>query len=591
MNVEGVEHASPPREPGAVFSRVDPWLPLVAIVLPVLVLATLFLDLGTGTAIGARVQLSDALEWLRCGELFVRGETALLADTPWCLRRPEVFVVRAPVQALVGARVSVLVVAQAGLLALAWVFLLVEVARGAWVPRGALVVAAALALFPSWRASIGTGAEWAGLTISVCAVAAALRAARAPSLVVGATSVALAGLAYRARPGNPLLVAGLALLVVVSLEPTFGRARARIVVALALVVGLFAVVWSLQIVGVRDAGHGGNVWGTLYAAAVEDAESYKDAYGACARAGQEGERACWPFLRDATKAAVVDDPRPLVKQLARNLGAFAASGPFARALAPESMRGMPRSFDALRRDLESDVWYAVLWNLACAILWWIVCVVVARRAIQDLPMFARALRDGRAHEIDRARWLVVLVVLTSIGAAGVFALLGHDDGRRHLTTNVPLLVLMPALLWSSSRASLAPFQAPVRRAFAVTALSALALLPLATWVDRGGRETIVVASMCSADAPRETLEVLEAVALSTHAQRPRFLLGASDVHAADVRALGEGDLVLARTPSGALPVFFVPVSGTDARAFCPSTTLRAPESALRVVPLVPLVDP
>jgi hypothetical protein len=551
------------------------WLLVVAVAFlpPFLLLLLQGMGVGTGTAIAGTVQFSDALGWLDCGSLARAGRFDELARTDWCLRRPEVFMLSLPVHWLAAGAVANLVVVQALLLALAWLALAIVVVRTLHIApltvAGALVVVAWMSL----RFAMSTGAEWASLTLAVLSLAAALQSLSSRAILLGPAAIVLSAFAMRARPGNPVLVLTLAVVVVHTISARVRPRTAVLVAGVSLVVGVFIISTTLRALGIENAGHGGNFWATAYAAADPASSSFKDANAACAAAGITREIECWNLLRTRTLQLVREDPFPLVRQLFKNLVQFGVTGPYARLFGPEIGSGLPHSFADVVRELRSGNAFPFVANLALALVWPFVVISLAWRCWRTRPS-----SGGDAlfcvHTAGRVganpRWLLTTFALASMGGAAiVFAVVGHDDGRRHLVMSAPLFWL--ALLLSlpvRDDAKMRPIPTRVLLLASAVACSVILIVFLST---SRVADSLHVRGAC--DAPPKESEKYDVVAfvpletshlLSTPSSgrissraRPGFVLGLREGYKANVDEL----------PSGALLTLFSRDNGRTRSAF------------------------
>lgn len=400
----------------------------------VLLILSQALNIGRTYTIGGSVALSDSAGWNACASALAAGfESAESGD--WCQRRPLAFILESGYFQLVPASTAAVMVVQTALLGLASWLLLIVTQRTLRAPFWALVLAAVALLWPTFSYGGSLGPEGVCLLLSLASTALLLQFLRDRNPWWGAGSAALLILALQVRPGNiPLTVAVCADVVgVVYLSLRRHKLAAGIGVGL---LGLWLLPNQLlRLAGLKEAGNGGNFWYTLYSAATPQADTWAEAkqlFRGQLRPGQP-ESVAFERAKSAAVELLAQDPSHFISQLRTNIDTFVSQG-FVNLALGNPVRlawdaGIIPSAEPLL-GLLSLVGFAASWLFLLTVVGALAAAIARRRRDRPWPAEDRV----RTH-------LVVLGLVCFVGAAGFFAVAGHDEATRHLVQNIPFLLV------------------------------------------------------------------------------------------------------------------------------------------------------
>lgn len=454
-------------EDAAVDRRAPVWAALLALLTftpTALLFVSQALNIGHTYTVGGSVALSDSAGWNACASALAAGFTS--SDSgDWCQRRPIAFILESGYFPIAPASTAAVMLVQTALLGLAaWVLLIISRQR-LRAPFWALAVAAAILIWPIFSYGGSLGPEGVCLLLSLASASLLLQflSNRRPWWGVG--SAALLILALQARPGNiPLTVAVCADVVgVVYLS----LARRRLAAGIGLgLVGLWLLPNQLlRLAGLAEAGNGGNFWYTVYSAATPQSDTWLEAKHRFREQLLPGQPESVAFERAKSAALelLAQDPSSFLTQLRTNIGTFLSQG-FVNLAVGNPVRLawdagiVPATQPVL--GLVSLVGFAASWLFLLTLVGALTLAIARRRRTRPWTTEDRV----RTH-------LVVLGLVGFLGAAGFFAVAGHDEATRHLAQNIPFLLVA----WIAGLTLLATARRPDRTGIAATGLATTGL--------------------------------------------------------------------------------------------------------------------
>lgn len=468
----------------ASFSAVTlGWLCLAPVFLVIIAQAV---GLGYSMTLGSTVPLSDSNIWASCASALAAGDESY--NLAWCLRRPLTIVAQSPLFLLAPRSMAAVVLVQLLVVCLALWWFLVALARAMPVGRIGLLIVYALSLWPVLSYGTYVGPEVQTLWLSFISAAAIVTYLRTRAIGWGILSGCAAILAFQIRPGNAVLTAALAIGVILL---TWRRDR-RVLAALAIAV-VFLGMWLLPprllalTGGWAQAGHAANFWSAAYSAATPEDDSWEVAYELFAPEVDCPVPAQWTadpclaleseefgqLMRDQAVELMKANPKAAVRQLLVNSRVLASDGylnqMWATPIAPawqiwnaDSRAALFNGSTGLLAAGATLVW-AASWVLLAML-----CIGLFRMRRLRAPPGVGLTDGGNENEESRTVAFVLgLGLVTILGAAATFALVGHTEPQRHLVQNVPFILAAIAALacvpWRREATQM-PVSAPWRRA-------------------------------------------------------------------------------------------------------------------------------
>jgi len=410
----------------------------------VVALVLQFLGTGYGITIASQVAVSDSSGWQSCASSFAAGHASIQMD--WCLRRPLAVPVLGTVHALAPFSASSVLMIQVVLLGFSSFWLAVASVR---VLRLNFIFAAVGIVFlwwPSLTYGLSHGPEATALSLSIISLTTLLAFLSSRHLAWALASGLSMLAALSIRPGNLLLTGVLLVVLLLFLQRYTQKAWLTAIFAATFIIFWFAPNRIFQLFGFSEAGHGANFWFTMYSAATPEADDYNIVYEVFAveaqRFGTES-RAFGETVRAASLDLIQTDPLPLLQQVGANLNALWERDLLTRSLAVPGNSNLgflnPVAFlqdPTISRSIEA----------ASGFLWLSSAVLVVT-AIASLLIIGIELRTSSGTESTYRSFLncrmtaISLAVAAFVGSVSFYALVGHDEGERHLVQTAPFLVL------------------------------------------------------------------------------------------------------------------------------------------------------
>lgn len=421
----------------ALERRARVWAALLAALTfspTVLLVVSQALNIGHPYTLGGSVALSDSAGWNACASaLAAAHESAHKAD--WCLRRPMAFILEAGYFPVVPASTAAVMVVQTALLGLAAWVLLMMTRRRLRAPFWTVAVAAVAMIWPIFSYGGSVGPEGVCLLLSLVSAAMLLQFLPDRAPWWGAGSAALLILALQARPGNIPLTAAVCVDVVAVIYLSLRRRGLAVGIGAGLVALWVLPNQLLRLAGMKEAGNGGNFWYTLYSAATPEVDKWSDAatrFRDQLNPGQS-ESVAFEKAKSAALELLAQDPTFFLAQLRTNIDTFFSQGFVNLALGNPVRLAWDAGIVPTKQPilgLVSLAGFAASWLFLLTLLGALATAVARRRGNRPWPTADRV----RTH-------LVALGLIGFVGAAGFFAVAGHDEATRHLTQNIPFLLV------------------------------------------------------------------------------------------------------------------------------------------------------
>lgn len=427
------------------------WLSLVPV--GILVLAQ-GVKLGFYQTLASSIPISDSNLWASCASAFAAGHESY--NLAWCARRPLTVLLEAPFFVISPKSLGAVVVLQLLAVCLAFWWFLDSVSRSIQINRIGISAVYALGLFPVFWYGTYLGPEGVALGLTFVSAAAVIRYLATRWLPWGLIGAGTVLLAFQIRPGNFVLVAVLVVGLLVLMRRTGLRWMILVVVAVALMAVFAGPARVLSAAGWPSAGHAANFWATAYSAATPEQDTWVAAYdrfGAalgCPPVAEWGPDPCLELeneefgqsVRDAALALIWDNPFAVPRQMATNIAQLASDGylnaiwghPFRATATPWSLPPSEGGFSWI--DVIGAMAASLLWLGSAAILILLVFRLVCFRR-RGNPLRGYAVNDSTA-VAGGAMWIGVATI---VGVFTSYALVGHDEGQRHLVQSIPFVLL------------------------------------------------------------------------------------------------------------------------------------------------------
>ena len=489
-------------------------LPLIALVLQ-------YHQVGLFMTAGTALPLSDSNVWAGCASSLASLETPV--NLGWCLKRPLAMFIQAPAFVLAPYSMAAVILLQVtGMSALFW-WLLVTIDDVLAVPKWSTFVVYFVGAWPILWYGTYLGPEAPALALSLLSAVAFLKFCRGLNALWGFLACACAAVCLLIRPGNPLLVIGLLVGIVVVLW----RVRRRRLLGILVGTGVLLVAWApiqlMRALGWSDAGHGSNFWFTLYSAATPESDTWLDAYlHYAALVGCQTTFSPDPCLaldslafasriQADTVALVLQDPLAIPHQMLTNLATAARAGYIGNVLGWPYPSLFPRVEPPAGHEttfalgsLATTVMQAASWVLLVALT---VAFVAPRIAVLGRKRTLLFCRREQSFELSAAQ---LLGIVTILGCIGFFALVGHDEQQRHMVQNVPFLLIAVSACFASyfTRSDREGLRTPQPRKamLASTVPVAVAMIIIVGAVVEGHSTSPVVRVLSSCGAELSTAE-------------------------------------------------------------------------------------
>lgn len=412
------------------------------------------LKLGFFQTLASAIPISDSNLWASCASALAAGSESY--NLAWCARRPLTVLLEAPFFAIAPGSLAAVVVLQLLVVCLAFWWFLTSVGRSLPVGRGGLLAVYALGLFPVFWYGTYLGPEGVALGLTLVSAAAVIRYLASRWLPWGLLGVGTAVLVLQIRPGNFLLVAALVVGLLVIMRRAGSRWIVLVVVGVALVALFAAPARVLTAAGWPAAGHAANFWATAYSAATPEQDTWVAAYDrfgpalGCPPVAEWGPDPCLELeteqfgqsVRDAALTLIADNPLAVPRQMAANVVQLVREGylnaigghPFAATATPWSSVSAAGGFGWIY--LAGAVVATLLW-LGSATLLVLLVVRLVRLGRRGNPLRTYAVGDSGA-VVGGAMWIGLVTI---VGVFTSYALVGHDEGQRHLVQSIPFVLV------------------------------------------------------------------------------------------------------------------------------------------------------
>lgn len=438
-------------QPNLLSRGVRVVLYLVLILPFLLVILMQAAHIGLATNIGSEIHTADGAGWVSCQSAFAQFHLASGAD--WCLRRPLAFMLPIPVYWLSPFSLAGVVLLQVALLSISSWALLHRLLSSFGPPFRAVLISAAAMMWLIIQYGTSAGPEALALFFSLSATTSYLRFLGSGSMSWASVATALTAAAFLARPGNPVLLVAICVLVVLQVRQRTASWRSAATPVIPVVL-LFGVLnRALRSLGLSEAGHGSNLWSVVHSAADPEINAWPEVYekysDVISDIGAEN-RAFASFLRDETIGLLVSNPFPFLFQFLQNLAHFALRGfinlfsafPFDRRSQFLALEDIARGNTSIFQW--SSVWLGFL-ALSALILSAISALLLYRLGsdfFRNLHLRGAGVSGRRAfHQMlvsDDLRVQGVLVGAFSVfGSFIFFGAVGHDEVSRHLVMSIP----------------------------------------------------------------------------------------------------------------------------------------------------------
>ena len=398
-----------------------------------------FLGFGTGTSLGGVIQITDAANWQSCASAATRLNLA--AEFDWCARRPLGVLLMTPIALLASGSTASMIVLQVVILVATNMWLLWGAVRYLALPLWAAILAALLLIWPTYIHASGLTLEALSMVFATSSLAFLIRGFSAPSPM----NLVLAGLAltlsFLVRPGNPLLVVyvlGLAVVAVIRYRKVSKAMIAAFMGGLAVL--LLGPTLLQAAIGSPVGAASGNVWASLYSAATPENDYWPSAYEAVKEV-VPADSPDWEYslaIRDETLELLRSNPEPFVRQMVSNGATFLDQGILNLALVnPFATPSDGLSLNAALSRGVSLPAFIVSLSVGLWLLSWILLPLFLYTLFVERNRLGNTRSAGRNAQFQ----IVVLGLITWLGAWIFFAVLGHDEQKRHLAQSVPFIIL------------------------------------------------------------------------------------------------------------------------------------------------------
>jgi hypothetical protein len=482
------------------------------------------LRIGFFQTLGGVVPISDSNLWASCASALASGHDSY--NLAWCARRPLTVLLEAPFFVVAPTSLAAVVLLQLLVVCLMFWWFIWSVSRSLALGRAALLAIIGVGLFPVFWYGTYLGPEGVALGLTLISAGAAVRFLATTWLPWGLVATGVAIVVLLIRPGNVVLTGALLIGLLVIMRRTGSRWLAVGAVAVGMVL-LFALPSRLlTLAGWPAAGHASNFWATAYSAATPEQDTWVSAYDrfgpalGCPPVADWGPDPCLQLeneqfgqsIRDAALSMVAANPLGIPRQMAVNVGQLAADGylnaiwgnPFAASATPWTVVA----------DDDGSAWIYVAGSVIASLLWLasigflvLLAVRLARLGREADPLRRDAVRR-RASVAGGAMWLGLVTV---VGVVASYALVGHDEGQRHLVQSIPFILLGFAGLMSHLHPdSGGVLTAPRQRWSIITVWASVALVVVGAAVEgRSSSPSLVVTRDCGDEgAAQEEYDVV-----------------------------------------------------------------------------------
>lgn len=487
--------------------------------------------LGFFQTLASAIPISDSNLWASCASALAAGHESY--NLAWCARRPLAVLLEAPFFVISPGSLAAVVVLQLLTVCLAFWWFLYSVGRSVPVSRPGLLAVYALGLFPVFWYGTYLGPEGVALGLTLVSASGVIRYLATRWLPWGWIGVGTAVLVFQIRPGNFVLVAVLAIGLLILMRRSGSRWIVLVAVAVTLIALFAGPARVFSIVGWPAAGHAANFWATAYSAATPEQDTWVSAYDrfgpvfGCPPVAQWGPDPCLQlendefgqFVRDAALTMIRENPLAVPSQIATNIVQFAGGGylnaiwghPFGATATPWSSPFAAGGFGWI---YVMGALVATLFWLGSAALVFLLALRLVRLGRWGNPLRGESVNDS-ATAAGGAMWIGLATIA---GGFTSYALVGHDEGQRHLVQSIPFVLLGLAGL-VARRDAVGPIDPPKRTlrwplALAWAVVGAVALG--AAVEGRSGSDRLTVVRGCNSDvADSEEYEVIASATLQT----------------------------------------------------------------------------